>query len=192
VNQAIILYGPPAAGKDTITRELELLGHGHTHFQRLKVGNGRVSGYRQITEPDLRKMREHGDILYKNSRYGATYAIDRPHLDAITENGHTPVVHIGQTAGILALLQRYPANWLVIGLWCSKDEATRRLDRRSDTRRTERLAAWDATLADLRSTDPALFTLTLNTSVIDAGHAARIIDTCCQSRRQSVPSRLML
>ena len=38
----VILYGPPAAGKDTVTRELTTL-EGEVHlFSRVKAGSGRT------------------------------------------------------------------------------------------------------------------------------------------------------
>jgi guanylate kinase len=185
---AIMLYGPPASGKDTITRELEALGSDYVHFPRLKAGGDRVSGYRLTTESALHVMRAEGDILYSNARYGATYVIDRPYLDRIVEHGEVPILHLGQVAGIKAVARSYPAaHWLVVGLWCSRDEAGRRLATRSDSRAPERLTVWDATLAELRSADPGLFTLQLNTGQITAARAARIIDALVRvARREGI------
>lgn len=47
---AVILYGPPAAGKNTVTKALNELNDDYRMYERLKVGPGRTSGYR-ISEP---------------------------------------------------------------------------------------------------------------------------------------------
>lgn len=46
---AVMLYGPPAAGKDTVTEALIRLDRSYRLYQRLKVGAGRTDGYRMTT-----------------------------------------------------------------------------------------------------------------------------------------------
>jgi guanylate kinase len=125
---AIALYGPPAAGKDTITAALTTLDTRYVHFDRLKVGTamnaapgngkGTSTGYRHTTTEELTRLHGRGLIVYENTRYGNTYAVDRPRLDDITDAGQVPVVHLGQVAGITALRTGYPARWLTVLLWC--------------------------------------------------------------------------
>jgi hypothetical protein len=43
---AVILYGPPAAGKGTVTKALTRLDNSYWLYQSLKVGPGRTAGYR--------------------------------------------------------------------------------------------------------------------------------------------------
>ncbi|HEX3780704.1 MAG TPA: kinase [Pseudonocardiaceae bacterium] len=181
MSRAVILYGPPASGKDTITRELLSIGGFYEHFQRLKVGGDSKSGYRSAGKEMLATLQCCGEILYANDRYGATYGIDRTGLDEITKRGRIPVVHLGQVAGVMAVTGNYAASWLVIGLWCSREVAADRLMDRGDTRFTERMAAWDATLTDLRTSDPGIFALTINTGAIGAASAAKLIDSCCRA-----------
>lgn len=181
MTDAIILYGPPASGKDTITRHLIDLDSRYAHFERLKVGSGRPQGYRLVTAGELTARVSNGDILYSNTRYDSTYAVDRSGLAAMIDRENVPVLHIGQTSGIRALVDGYSIRWLVVGLWCSRGEVARRLAGRQDDRTDERLAAWDATAADMRSADPALFGLVANTEVASAPIAAGLIDTCARA-----------
>jgi len=51
--QGVILYGPPASGKDTVTRELVRIDPRFAMFQRLKVGEPPMQTYRPISRPDL-------------------------------------------------------------------------------------------------------------------------------------------
>src|SRR5690348_7119604 len=97
--QGVILYGPPASGKDTITTALSELDSKYAQFARLKVGSGKSAGYRMGTAEQLRELEAAGDVVYANARYGNTYAIDRPGVDAAFAAG-VPVVHLGQVDGI--------------------------------------------------------------------------------------------
>ncbi|ORT51526.1 guanylate kinase [Frankia sp. KB5] len=160
---AVILYGPPAAGKDTITAALTSRDDRFVHFDRLKVGAGAPSRYRYATADDLTRLQDRGQILYVNERYGNIYAIDRPRLDEITGTGRIPVVHLGQVAGIAALRAEYPARWLTVLLWCPRDITADRLRQRGSTDIPDRLRAWDETRADLTGMSPAEFGMVLRT-----------------------------
>jgi len=182
-SRGVLLYGPPAAGKDSITKQLAMLGP-YAHFQRLKAGPGRSSGYRMSTLDQLAKLRERGEIIYENQRYDSTYVTDRGELDTIVL-GHkqVPVLHVGQVDAIHTICRGYPLTWTVIMVFSPRDEAERRLKLRGDARVDERLAVWDETLAEVRGADPALFDLVLNTTAFTPAHAAALIDACQRYRQ---------
>ncbi|MGQ0779175.1 MAG: hypothetical protein ACT4NY_32970 [Pseudonocardiales bacterium] len=96
--QGVILYGPPASGKDTVTRALTRMDSVFSHFPRLKVGGGRTAGYQLISPDEVSALRRRGEILYENTRYGNRYLVDRPRLIDVFENGLVPVVPLGQLA----------------------------------------------------------------------------------------------
>jgi guanylate kinase len=93
--RGILLYGPFAAGKDTITAALHAMDARYVQFPRVKVGGNTHGGYRNITEAELDAYREHGDIIWENRRYGAVYAVDRSELERRL-NHKIPIVHLGQ------------------------------------------------------------------------------------------------
>lgn len=178
MRRGLILFGPPAAGKDTITRELMTRNARYVHYQRLKVGPGRTHGYQMTTNAELAARRARGSLMYENHRYQATYAVDRVDLIAIADHGQVPVLHLGQIEGIAATVADEAIQWLVVALWCSREQTAQRLVARGDHRINERLSAWDSTLVDVRAAEPAIFHLALNTIAISAERAAEVIDIC--------------
>ncbi|MGH8904751.1 MAG: hypothetical protein ACRDYA_24485 [Egibacteraceae bacterium] len=112
-------------------------------------------------------------VLYENERYGNTYVVDRLGLDSLLSCGHIPILHMGQLAGVRAV-QRYPAIWLSVLLWCSRDSAAKRLRERGASDAAARLAAWDETLMDL-SRDHVDFGLRIDTDQVEPHVAADMI-----------------
>lgn len=171
----IILYGPPASGKDTITAALTEQNPRLVQFTRLKIGGGRSQGYRMGTVDQLDQLAARGDVIYRNDRYNNIYLIDRPGFDAVFATGKTPIVHLGQIAGISALTTDYPATWLIIQLSCPRDVTGQRSTMRGDTDISARLAAWDATVADLQTNPSANWDLHLRTDQKPAAESAQAI-----------------
>ncbi len=183
----VILYGPPAAGKDTITAALIRLHPDYVHFPRLKAGTGRTDGYRLTTLIELDQLRDAGQIVYENHRYGNRYAVDRPHLDTLTAADLIPVVHIGQVAGAHAVL-KYPARWLPVLLWCSRQATEKRVTARGNPDIAARLRAWDETQADLSEGRSAVFRLSIDTEHHDPESAAQLIHATLIDTDPTAPS----
>lgn len=175
-SRGVLLYGPPAAGKDTITEQLIAIGP-YAHFRRIKVGPGRTTGYRMGTLEQLAELRKQGEVIYENERYASTYVVDRAELDAILlKREQVPVIHIGQIQAVHAIRRGYPLDWATVMVFSPRQEAEKRLVERGDARVEERLTVWDETLVESRAADPALFDLVLNTATLDPTHTAEMID----------------
>lgn len=155
-NQLVLLYGPPASGKDTITRALEAADSRYRLFRRMKYGPGRTTGYRLIGLEDLAAVRSApGEVIWENERYGAVYIIDRSELLRMFTDDLVPVLHLGQPEIIPAVVKAFPeADILVVGLECARDVAFERARARRTGDVQARMAAYDATSrlpsADLR------------------------------------------
>ncbi|MDP8931796.1 MAG: guanylate kinase [Actinomycetota bacterium] len=160
--RAVILYGPPASGKDEVTRALARLDSTFRHYIRLKVGTGRTDGYKMIGESELAELRHRGDVLFENTRYGNRYIVDRPRLRAMCKSGSIPVVHLGQVAGVRAVTS-FQARWLAILLWCSRETSRERASARGTIDISSRLDAWDETARDLRENGTDDFAVCINT-----------------------------
>jgi guanylate kinase len=145
-NHAVLLYGPPGAGKDTVTAALSRLCPAYRLAQRLKAGPGRTTGYRMTNIGTIDTLTADGQILWRNDRYGATYATDRPHIDAMLRANLIPVLHLGQPDAITAITTAASdITWTVVELWCPRDVAASRIAGRETGDTESRLAAYDNT-----------------------------------------------
>ncbi|MFE3636633.1 guanylate kinase [Streptomyces sp. NPDC059168] len=176
MSQGILLYGPPASGKDTITTVLCEHNQSYSAFKRLKIGSGRTDGYRMGTADQLVELEARGDVIYRNDRYGNIYLVDRPGLVQTMQDGSVPILHLGQVAGLEAVVDRFPASWSSVLLWCSRESTAARSKGRGDSDTEARLAAWDATAQDVEASSDFGWDLRLDTDAMSPTEAAQEID----------------
>ncbi|MFJ2030546.1 guanylate kinase [Streptosporangium sp. NPDC087985] len=174
--QGIVLYGPPASGKDTVTAALTRLDPRFVLLPKLKVGTGRAHGYEFVSAEHLGKLREAGRLLVETRRYGNVYAVDHQTIEDRHAAGYVPVVHMGNIRDLRRLIGRVSDSWLRVLLRVPREVTEQRSRTRGDVDTGKRLAAWDETLADLEAnTDAGFFHLRLHTDRIGADAAAEEI-----------------
>lgn len=171
----VILYGPPGSGKDTVTSELAHLRPEFTLFERLKAGPGRTTGYRMTTAEHIEELAKAGELLYRNARYDAEYAIDRRGVSDLVDGGRIPVLHMGQVAGASAV-GAFPIRWVKVLLWCPREVTEERCKGRGDKDVDARLKVWQETRQDLLDHAREPWSLVIETHRLTPEQAARDID----------------
>lgn len=179
---AVMLYGPPAAGKDTVTKALTCLDENYRLHQRLKVGAGRTTGYQMTTSSHVTALRSAGSVVWETRRYDALYVVDRASLIDMLEVC-IPVLHVGQVGAVKAVTAALsPARrWVTVWLWCPRDVAAARITKRGTGDTAARLRAWDET-APLPNAD-----ISINTADVHPADAAATIHRRIQDRRSESP-----
>ncbi|MDF5757637.1 guanylate kinase [Spongiactinospora sp. TRM90649] len=172
--RGVILYGPPASGKSTVTAALTDLDPRFELLRKLKVGTGRAEEYDFVTGEELDRLRAAGRIVTETHRYGNRYAIDRHPVEHMARAGLVPVAHVGNCADLKRLA--VTGEWLAVLLWLPREVCRARSLRRGDSDTAERLKAWEETLTDLEEHETEqLFHLRLATDRIGSDQAAREI-----------------
>ncbi|MFI0909453.1 guanylate kinase [Streptomyces abikoensis] len=179
----VILYGPPGAGKDTVTAELVQQDPSYALFERLKAGPGRTAGYRLTSVQHIDSLDRAGEILYRNVRYEAEYAIDRGGLSELIDGGHTPVLHMGQVAGVKAV-EMFPLHWIRVLLWCPYEVTKARCTERGDKDIEARLKAWRETQQDLLNHSTDSWALALETNLLSPRESASAIHRAVEQKAE--------
>lgn len=171
----VILYGPPSSGKDMVTAELSRLRPEFALFQRLKAGPGRTTGYRLTTAEHIEELSRAGELLYRNARYSAEYAIDRRGVSELVDSGRIPVLHMGQVAGASAV-GAFPIHWVKVLLWCPLEVTEARCKGRGDKDVDARLKVWHETRQDLLNHPNEPWSLVIETEHLTPAETARAIN----------------
>lgn len=143
--KGLVLIGPPAAGKDTITDIVEQRSNLRL-LKKAKAGSGRSAGYRLVSMEEFDECVARGEMVSTVERYGNRYGVMRADVAAIQQAGDIPVIHTASVEEALTLAADGMALCLI---WCSRSESADRLRHRDQSTVDERLAVWDQLQDDL-------------------------------------------
>ncbi len=154
--EAILLSGPPASGKDSLTEALHGIDPKFVHFRKHRAGSGGQPGaaYIDISVSQFERMAQQNRFAQWHDRYGRYYGVAVEELDRTLSTAKIPIIHVGKYQNLLALRQHpllRPA--LSILLLCSRAAAGVRLENRHAGQLGEveaRLAAFDQEQQTLR------------------------------------------
>jgi guanylate kinase len=126
------------------------------------------------TPETIDQLTQAGEVLYRNARYGAEYAIDRPAVAALVGANRIPVLHMGQVAGVSAVTA-YPIRWTTVLLWCPREVTEVRCMSRGDRDVDARLKAWEETRADLLESPAERWSLVVSTDQRSPTEVAQLV-----------------
>ncbi|RSN05996.1 kinase [Streptomyces sp. WAC 05977] len=167
----LVLYGPPAVGKSTVTDALTALDPRFALFPVVKAGPGRTMGYAMITGDEFAERAAAGDFVFAWERYDAQYAISASALTRFADEGLVPVVHLGSVAAVQAVTAVPSQHWTVVQLWAGRDVCEDRARRRGTGDVAARMIAYDQTAKLVNDA----VELTLDTSLTSPAGAAQAI-----------------
>lgn len=167
----VVLYGPPAAGKDTVTAELVALDPQFAHLPVVKTGGGRTASYRMVGDNEFDQRERAGDFVFTWRRYDSRYAVARSILDELATKGAMPVVHLGSVPAVRAVTSVPAFRWIVVQLWITRETCEVRARARNTGDLEARLAAYDQT----EQLGNELVQLTIETDTTGPTQAAQAI-----------------
>lgn len=174
----VVLFGPPAVGKDTITSQITRLDSRFAHFRKIKVGGGRTSGYRILSSGEIADLMTSKQILSRVERYGNQYFVDLPELARIRRVGRIPVVHTTDIRELESLTA--DGSWHAWCLWAPLRTVRSRLSSRRDSDRERRLDLFSATLRALGRSRPQ-FDRVVDTSAATPEQIAKALLSGCRN-----------
>lgn len=134
----------------------------------------------QMTRAHLDELRAWAQIVHEFHVDVTTYVYERERLDRLRGQGRIPIVCVDDIDAVPAF-ERESGGWLAVLLWCPRDEALQRLDRRrSDVPRRPWRRRWERSSKGLLR-EARRFTLTLRSDHLDAVEAARIVHLAAQA-----------
>ncbi len=130
----VLLYGPPASGKDTITQLLQNRNNIFFHFKKHKVypGDQQIQtknqlSYFHISMNRFLNMIANGEFLQFHWRYKSFYGVSKVLMDDSLSNGKIPIVHVGKIYDLLELTDVLEAKLIIILVWETLDVISKRL-----------------------------------------------------------------
>ncbi len=160
INSIILLCGPPASGKDSITEAICKIDEGFYHFKKHRAINGKTymhrNNYIDITKDEFKKMIENDEFIQYHERYNRYYGISKKAMaDGISKNLNM-IIHTGRIENLQELKKKINENTISILLWAPMDILRQRLVKRHHNNENEisrRLIAAQEEFIDLTKID---------------------------------------
>lgn len=183
--RGVVLAGPPASGKRTVTFALTSLRRSYASFPALTVAHRARVAAEQTTRRHLDELRAWAQLFHEFTSDGIRFAYERERLNNLREQGRIPIACVDD-GDVLQAFEREADDWLQILLWCPRDEAERRLARTWFAHEKQRtpdrssMRRWDRSEKKLLR-DTRRFTLSIRTDRLNAVQVAQIVHLAAQS-----------
>ena len=180
----ILLCGPPASGKDTITTLLARKNNIFRHFRKHRVpprenGKNNPPSYIRVSIDEYLTMIRDNEFVQFHQRYGRFYGVSRKTLEKHLRDGQIPIIHTGKVYDLMELDASFGNNSAKILLWESKENIRERLKLRhpGDPREIQRrLQSYDDEISSLSKINlEKIFDIVIKNQ--DANKTLRLIET---------------
>ena len=154
----ILLCGPPASGKDTLTELLKKRNNIFCHFKKHRVSNqvdksGNLKTYFKISLNEFLQRVGKDEFVQFHKRYERFYGVSKKVLDNSLQYGKIPILHVGKIYDLMELEDVLNADAAKILIWETKDVINDRLVLRhhGDYKEIQlRLKSYDTEIESLR------------------------------------------
>jgi guanylate kinase len=182
----LLMCGPPASGKDTITKLMvnfcPLFVHFKKHRGLMEFHFARKpSMYYDLPVHQFMKMATNTEFVQYHQRYDRYYGISKAELDYHLSHGRIPIIHTGRIDNLIALETKLHVHTKSILIWAPLKILKARLHERHHDSRKEvkmRLKAAVEEFSDLRRENLDRFDVICHTNYPPEKVARRIISEC--------------
>lgn len=128
----ILLCGPPASGKDTLTELLKKRNNIFCYFKKHRVANQvdrsrNLTTYFQISLKEFQQTIGKDEFIQFHKRYERFYGVSRKVLNNYLQCDKIPIIHVGKIYDLMELEAALEANVAKILIWETKDVIRERL-----------------------------------------------------------------
>jgi len=127
--KVLLVAGPPASGKDTITEALTALDSKYVLFKKHRTGVDSAK-YNTLSAGDFEQMKNDGAFVQAHYRYGRGYGVCKETLRDLVDANKLPIIHTGKIDNLLLLKStiNYPCGTVL--LWEERDVLIERIKQR--------------------------------------------------------------
>jgi len=156
--QILLLSGPPASGKDTVSHELINRNNRFVLFKKHRAGGETNSGYIDISTAQFKEMEAQNKFIQSHLRYGRLYGVSRDGIEKTLAYGKIPIIHTGRIENLVKLKDVFGQKCIAIHLWEHRDILAERIRKRHNNAEeiSARITALDEEIYD-QSKKKAMF-----------------------------------
>lgn len=191
LNKVVILCGPPASGKDTITTALKGLGD-YEKVRLHRTGPRPKEGYIHVDDEQFEILKRENHFIEHHTTYGRQYGVSIGELLITSIKHKYSVIHLGSPKQALEIKKNLPQDIVkIIYLWNTRTELQERLHLRYQDNADEilrRMAVAAQEMADFKEVGLEAVDLAIKNNNI--AETVQIIHECMAHEEKALKHKL--